>query len=200
MAEAGSEPTPEGGTGGGGEPAPAAQSFTQQQVNDLLAREKGKLERKFGDYAELKDKASKLDQLEESKKTETEKLLAAVEKAGRTAEEATTREQAATEREKQAHEHANSLLVRSAVVSEAAKQSAVDPDDVFGLLDKAKVTISDDGTVTGAQEAVKDLLKAKPHLVGRTGGNFGGGAQGAPASGPDMNDLIRQQAGFSLKQ
>lgn len=50
-------------------------TFTQEQVNDLLALQKGKVERRFEGFDELKAKAEKLDELEESQRSETERLI-----------------------------------------------------------------------------------------------------------------------------
>jgi len=50
-------------------------SFTQEQVNALLADTKRKEREKFADYDDVKAKASKLDELEQSSKTELQKAL-----------------------------------------------------------------------------------------------------------------------------
>jgi hypothetical protein len=52
----------------------AGKTFTQEQVNDLIAREKGNLQRKYGDYDDLKSKASKFDELTEAQKTDLERV------------------------------------------------------------------------------------------------------------------------------
>lgn len=56
-------------------------------------------------------------------------------------------------------------LVRSAVVTAAAKAGFVDPDDAFALVDRGALEISEDGTVTGLDEAIRAIAKAKPYLV-----------------------------------
>lgn len=64
----------------------AGKTFTQDQVNDLLARQKGDVQRKYADYDDLKSKAERLDEIEESNRTELEraqgKLSKAEERAG----------------------------------------------------------------------------------------------------------------------
>ena len=60
-------------------PAPEAATadsttFTQAQVNDLIAREKGKIQSKYGDYNELKSKADKLAEIEAASATDLEKV------------------------------------------------------------------------------------------------------------------------------
>lgn len=49
-------------------------TFTQEQVNDLLARQKGDVQRRFSDYDELKAKAGKLDEIETANQSDLEKV------------------------------------------------------------------------------------------------------------------------------
>lgn len=53
----------------GGEP----KTFTQEQVNALLAEQKRKVGEKFADYEDIKAKASKLDEIEQASKSELER-------------------------------------------------------------------------------------------------------------------------------
>jgi transcriptional regulator len=56
------------------ESAPAeTTTFTQDQVNALIAKEKGKIQSKFADYSDLKSKAAKLEEIEAANATELEK-------------------------------------------------------------------------------------------------------------------------------
>lgn len=48
--------------------------FTQEQVNDFLAREQSKIESKYADYGDLKTAAEKLSKIEEANKTDLEKV------------------------------------------------------------------------------------------------------------------------------
>jgi hypothetical protein len=52
---------------------PVAKSFTQDDVNAMLAKQKRE---QFGDYGDLKAKAAKLTEIEESQRTEAEKVAA----------------------------------------------------------------------------------------------------------------------------
>lgn len=56
-------------------------TFTQDQVNDLIAKEKGKIQSRYGDYDDLKSKAAKLDEIEESNRSEVEKAQGKLSKA-----------------------------------------------------------------------------------------------------------------------
>jgi transcriptional regulator len=56
------------------ESAPAdATTFTQDQVNALIAKEKGRIQSKFADYNDLKAAAAKLEEIEAANASELEK-------------------------------------------------------------------------------------------------------------------------------
>jgi transcriptional regulator len=56
------------------ESAPAeSTTFTQDQVNALIAKEKGKIQSKYADYGELKSAAAKLEEIEAANASELEK-------------------------------------------------------------------------------------------------------------------------------
>lgn len=55
-------------------PEDAGKTFTQDQVNDLIAREKGSIQRKYADYEDVKSKASKFDELEAATKSDIERV------------------------------------------------------------------------------------------------------------------------------
>lgn len=181
---------------------PQTITMTQDQfdraIKDRLERQRQQYEPKLAGLDELKAKAAKLDELEASRQTEAEKLLSAVDKYKTEAQQAREAEQKAVER-------ANETLVRAAVVREAARARAVDPDDVYALAHAhgllRDVQIGDDGQVAGVDEAVGQLLADRPHLVGgRPNGGFDGGArQSAPveSSRADLNAQIRRAAGFA---
>ena len=55
-------------------------TFTQEEVNSFLAKDRKQMEEKYSDYAELKEKAARLDQIEEDAKTELQKATEKAEK------------------------------------------------------------------------------------------------------------------------
>lgn len=68
------------------EPAPAeTKSFTQDDVNAMLAKQKRE---QFGDYGDLKTKAQRLEEIEEQQKTEQQRHADVAAKAQRDADEA----------------------------------------------------------------------------------------------------------------
>ena len=73
--------------------APEAEpkTFTQEQVNALLAEQKRKTGEKFADYTDLKAKAEQYDALQEQNKTELQRVAERAEAAERRAVEAESR-------------------------------------------------------------------------------------------------------------
>jgi hypothetical protein len=88
--------TPAADAGTGTEPGSitptAAQTqqttFTQKDVNTLLASEKRKLQEKYAGFDDIKAKASKLDELEQASKTELERLTDTATQAATRAQQA----------------------------------------------------------------------------------------------------------------
>lgn len=59
---------------------------------------------------------------------------------------------------------ANQRLIRAEVVLKAAELGIIDAEAAYALMDRSGVTVSDDGKVTGVEQALKQLLEAKPYL------------------------------------
>lgn len=55
-------------------------TFTQEEVNSFLAKDRKQMEEKYADYADLKEKAARLDQIEENAKSELQKAQERAEK------------------------------------------------------------------------------------------------------------------------
>lgn len=148
---------------------PQSQAELDRIVEERLARER----RRTSDYDELKAKATKYDELEESQKDELQREKDAREKAEREKDEALA--------------SARTTLLRASVIAEAASQNAVKPEQVFRLLDTTEIEFDDDGQPKGVAEAVKALLAENDHLVGSAGGTHtGNGAdQGARGGGAE---------------
>lgn len=143
----------------------------RQQLRDAEARLKS-----------LEGVESKLKEIEDAEKSELEKLQEQV---------------AAAEQEKvTALERANSQLVRAAVIAEAASQGAVDPDVIVALVDRGEIEVDESGEVAGHQEAVAQLLEAKPFLrkSGSPAGPGGGGireSKDSSLSAEQVRDLAK---------
>lgn len=137
--------------------------------------------------AESMTRRKKLDELEAAEEERKAAQLSEVEKARKAQADAEAKAMATEERLRTA-------AIRSAVVLAASKANFYDPEDAFRLADLATVQVADDGTVTGVDDALKTLTKAKPHLVKTTSG---GGEINSTAAGrqtrPSADELVRQK-------
>ena len=131
---------------------------------------------------------TRLDELENSSKTEHEKAIAQAKKDGAT--EVLSKVQAQVRRS-EVRAALSAAGVSGAMLDLAAKA------DEFAAL---KVT--DEGVVQGLDQAIADLKKALPDLFkaqpagGGKAPDFGGGPRGTPAgAGTDLNTFIRRAAG-----
>ena len=152
--------------GGGTQPDSGVRTFTQEELNAILSDRLARERQKYADYDELRKAKEQLDDIRAEQMSE-------LEKAQKRAEEA----EAAKNR---ALQEANNRLIRAAFVAAAAKAGAAHPEDVYALADRASVAITEDGTVTGVNEAVQALADGgrlvmsgravAPDLDGGTGG------------------------------
>lgn len=128
---------------------------SQEELDRVMKRRLNQQRAQFADYDDAKAKAAKLDELEEANKSEMEKAASARAKA----------EQDAADARRELQEE----RTRSAVLSEAAKQGAVDPDAVFRLLDHSELEMDDTGKPKNVAAAVEALLADRTYLVAGSG-------------------------------
>lgn len=144
------EGRPETPTAPAATPAPE-KTFTQAELDKLISERLKREREKHADYDQLKAAADELAKIKESQLSETEKL---------------TKKLAELEAAKtQAETRARETLIRSAVISEAAKLNFNDPQDAYRLIDVATLTIADSGKVDGVAEAVKTLAESRKYLL-----------------------------------
>ena len=143
------------------EPEAPAKIFTQDEVNRIQAQTRREANARFGDYQELKTRAARADELEKSQLTDQEKLEARATAAERKAEAAI--------------QQVASAVIASEVKVRASQLGIIDPDAAYLLLDRTNVAYADDGTVSGIDDALTQLIENKPYL------------KGAPNRAPNLN-------------
>ena len=143
------------------QPEPEAKTFSQDEVNRIQAQTRREANARFGDYQQLKDRAARADELEKSQLTDQEKLEARATTAERKAEAAI--------------QQVASAVIASEVKVRASQLGIIDPDAAYLLLDRTNVAYADDGTVTGIDDALTQLIESKPYL------------KGAPNRAPNLN-------------
>lgn len=93
-------------------------------------------------------------------------------------------------------EAANNRLISAELKVYAAQAGIVDPDAAVTLADRNGVSVEDDGSIKGAKEAIDDLAKNKPYLLGKA--NKGVGSPGSP--GGDPGNLSEEEQGKKLAE
>lgn len=155
-------------------------SFTQADVDRIVADRLARQDRKYANYRELKQKADRLAELEAAQQTEMERAVAKA------------REEAAQQARTEALTTVGQRLVKAEFKAEAAGK-VKDLDAVLEDLNLTKFLTEDGEPDSKAiKAAVARLASVAP---AETTPPFNGGPRKtAPAS--DMNALIRQRAGL----
>lgn len=159
--------TPEtNGQAAGNEVADGAGTFTQEDVNRIVAERIVREREKFSDVDELRAKAEKWQEFEESQKSELQKAREAKEAAEANANAVIGQ--------------ANNRLIQAEFISIASRYGVAHPEDAYALANKLTVEINEAGQVVGVDEAVKELVDAgRLVLTGKpTAANLNGGAGG----------------------
>lgn len=171
-------------------PQGPAKTFTQDEVNAFLAEDRRKTQTRYGDYDDLKAKASRFDEIEAQNATELEK---AVKKADADARADVTGQ-------------TNQRLVRAEIKAVAAALGFHNPGvAATQLADKfATVKVSDTGDVDEAavKALVEELAKNEPYLVKTVSGRpqplpGQGHHQQAPNAGLDQAREQARKRGFA---
>ena len=135
------------------EPSNTPVQFTteqQTQINRMMAQTKRETRQQFADYSDLKTRAARADELEQEKLTDTEKMEARAVEAERKVADA--------------QQQIASAMIASEVKVRASAMGIVDPDAAFVLLDRTNVRYDADGGVSGVDDALTNLIEAKPYL------------------------------------
>lgn len=137
-------------------------ALTPEQLNQVL--EKNPNIWKTDRLAGLRDKAKKFDDAEAAKSAAEQKAL---EEQGKFKELS----------EKQAAENATlkqqlkDATVNQALTNKLAPLGVVDLEGALKLIDRSKIEVGEDGTVTGLDEAVEALKTGKAYLFNGKGGS-----------------------------
>lgn len=128
-------------------PAQEPSAFTQSDVDRILKERLAQERKKFSDYDALK---AKVQEVEAASLTEAEKTAKRMQEL-----EAQNQQLAAERRE----------LSIKAAVTDAAAAVGLPAEAAYRLIDKAALTMADDGTVQNAAELVKGVAEAYPGLI-----------------------------------
>jgi hypothetical protein len=159
----------------------AGKTFTQEELNRIVSERVARAKASFGDYDELKKRASEYDKIAEKSKTDLERAVDAARNEGA----------------QTAMQKANARLVKAEARALAAANKFRDPSDAVAFLgDLSDVSVTDDGEVDAKKlsAALTELAKQKPYLLveekpTRPTGDAGQGPR-APGGPTNMNALL----------
>ncbi|MDF1596956.1 MAG: hypothetical protein P1T08_12830 [Acidimicrobiia bacterium] len=146
-----------------------SKTFTQEDLDRVVADRLRRERSKYADYDDLKAKASEFDKAQEEQKTELEK--------------ATERAAAAEKAKADTDQRIKDALTRSMVITRAATKDIHDLDAAWRLLDTSTIEYGEDGqpTAKSVDEAIDVLVTEKPYLKKVAG--TGSGDQGLRGGG-----------------
>lgn len=183
-----------GGQGDGGQNAGGNKTFTQSEVNEMIARRAEQMMRsRLGgvDPDDLRRKAEKYDELEAANKSELEKANARAEEAEKRATTAETR--------------IKDLSLSTAIRDAASKAGFIDAGDASALIDRSNIEFDGDEP-KNLDKLLGALAKAKPHLVKEGGepapttGSGDGGPQGSTTTTKNPGDIFGDYVAAKLGQ
>ncbi|MCC5580591.1 hypothetical protein IMZ11_33735 [Microtetraspora sp. AC03309] len=169
----------DGGQGDAGQDGGGDKTFTQADLDRVVAERLARERAKYADYNDLKTKASAFDKAQADQQSENEKAIA------KAREETRTEVLTEVRRER--------LLDKIEVL---AAGKFADPEDArLRLASRVDEFITDGQVdVKAIEGALAALLKDKPHLAGG-GRRFEGGGDGGPRGGgkqPTLEERIRE--------
>ncbi len=174
-------------------------TFTQAELDDVIAKRIERERKKYGDYDDIKSKLAELQAAEDEKKrtelTEIERFKADLEKeqgAKQTLESELTTLRESVKQER----------IRNAFISAATTAKIAYIDDAWSLADKSGISVGDDGNVAGVDEVVKALVESKPFLVEQKQTQprtIGGATDNPPAQQKTAEQLLKEVADKAKK-
>lgn len=190
-----------------------AKTFTQKELDSIIADRVARVESKFAGFDDMK---AKLAELEQAQHERTVSDLAGQKKWEEATQAMTTRHEAEkkslNDRIAELDGRYQKVTIDNALLEHATKFNAIDPADIVSLL-RPNVKMGADGVPSFADgkslaDGVKAFLDAKPHFVkpqGRTGSgthgnNSGGSSTNGTASGFDDITSVEQLRGLSSEE
>lgn len=144
------------------EPPEPAKTFTQEELDKIVKERLQRDRNKYADYNDIKGKLAEFEAAEQARKegemTELDKLKSQLETKDATASELTSQLTALQESIKKDR-------IKNAFNRVASSKNIEYLEDAFVMANLDSIEVADDGTVTGLEDAVEELVKNKPYLV-----------------------------------
>ncbi|MFL1672191.1 phage scaffolding protein [Paenibacillus dendritiformis] len=176
------------------EPTPEPEkTFTQAELDDIVAKRLERERKKYGDYEDLKSKLTEYEREREEKQraemTEIERFKSDLEKEQ--AAKQSLESELTTLRESVKQER-----IRNAFITAAQAANIAYIDDAWALTDRSGVSVGDDGNIVGIDAVIASLVETKPFLVSQnpTKPKTIGDPSGTPPSPQKTSEQMLQEA------
>jgi hypothetical protein len=136
-------------------------TMTQDELNALISKEKGRVKSKYADYDEIKTKAAEYEKAVEEKRLAE---LSAQERAEEIAKQAQSEKEALEAELQKLIESNRQQAIKNEFFKVASALNVEYVDDAMKLADLSAVTVDEEG-VKGVEDIVKALVEHKPFLV-----------------------------------
>lgn len=141
-----------------------AKTFTQAELDEMIAKRLDRERKKFADYDEIKTKASEYEaKLEEQRLAEMSEKERAEELAKKFETELNELKAQLDAKEKAIREQA----IKNEFIKVATSANIVDIDAAIALSDLSAVSLDENGAVVGVADAISTLVENKPYLVAK---------------------------------
>lgn len=145
-------------------PESAEKTFTQAQLDELIAKRIERERKKFADYDELKSKLSEFESKAEEKR---QSELTDLQKAQEQAKQFETQLQELTAQLEAERNTSRQQAIKNEFIKVASSANIIDVDAAMALSDLSAVEIGEDGKVNGVDDVIKALVEHKPYLVAK---------------------------------
>lgn len=140
----------------------STKTFTQEELDEIIAKRLERERKKYADYEELKAKLAEYEKQEEERKraemSEIQRLQADLQAK-------IEAEQALQKQLSQLQETIKQEKIRNAFIVKAQLAGIAYVDDAYRLADFSGVEVDEDGNVKGIDAVVEQLVKNKPFLL-----------------------------------
>ncbi len=145
-------------------PTETPKTYTQDEINDIIAKRLERERKKFADYEDVKAKASEYEtKLEEQRLAELSEKERAEELAKKFETELNELKSQLEAKETAIREQA----IKNEFIKVASSANIIDIDAAIALSNLSAVSIDESGAVVGVDDVIKTLVENKPYLVAK---------------------------------
>lgn len=145
-------------------PESAEKTFTQAQLDELIAKRIERERKKFADYDELKSKLSEFESKAEEKR---QSELTDLQKVQEQAQQFEAKVQELTAQLEAERTKSQDQTLKAMYKQVASSFGIVDVEAALILSDLSAVSFDENGEVIGVEDAIKKLVEHKPYLVAK---------------------------------